>query len=162
MSKGFTLIELVVVIAILGMVALLVFPRLPSTDAARLRGSTRTLAATMRYVGDRSVATKGSFRIRFDISGGDITVLKGEGGASEGDTFTGRRILADGVSIEDVATPSQGKKGAGEMVLDFGPLGIREFVAIHLRTERGGRFTVLAYPGSGKVKALEGYREGET
>lgn len=150
------------VIAILGMVALLVYPRLPSTDAARLRGSARALAATMRYLGDRSVATKSGYRMRFDISGADITVLKGEGGASEGDTFTGRRILADGVAIEDVTTPSQGKKNVGEAVLDFGPLGIAEFAAIHLKSEKGGRFTVLAYPGSGKVKALEGYLEGET
>lgn len=162
MRNGFTLMELVVVIAILSLAALLVFPLLPSTDAARLRGSARSLAATIRYLGDRSVATKGSFRMRLDISGGDITVLKGDGGAPEGDTFTSRRILADGVSLEDVTTPSQGKRGAGEMALDFGPLGIREFAAIHLKTEKGGRFTVLAYPGSGKVKVLEGYREGET
>ncbi|MBI1922254.1 MAG: general secretion pathway protein GspH [Geobacter sp.] len=157
------MIELAVVIAILGMVALLVYPRLPSTDDARLRGSARSLAATIRYLGDRSVATKSGYRMRFDISGNDVSIVRGDTGAPEaGDTFTDRRLLADGVAIEDVTTPSQGKKNAGEAVLGFGAFGIGEFAAIHLKSEKGGRFTVFAYPANGKVKALEGYLESET
>jgi len=44
-------------------------------------------------------------------------------------------------------------------VLWVGPTGIQEFAAIHLRSAKGERMTVTAYPASGRVTIAEGYQE---
>lgn len=161
-SDGFTLIELAVVVAILGMVALLVFPRLPSVDAARLRGSARSLAATLRYLEDRAVTTKTGYTLSLNLTEGAVTVMKRLPGGEQvppDESPPAGRALAEGVSIEDVFTPRSGKRSTGEVSLEFGPGGLQEFAAIHLKSERGGQYTVMAYPASGKVRVFDGYRE---
>ncbi|HEY5523359.1 MAG TPA: prepilin-type N-terminal cleavage/methylation domain-containing protein, partial [Desulfuromonadaceae bacterium] len=50
---GFTLIEIMVVLVIIGMVMMLVLPRLPSSDQENLKISARTLASTLRYIQER-------------------------------------------------------------------------------------------------------------
>ncbi|GFE57257.1 prepilin-type N-terminal cleavage/methylation domain-containing protein [Geobacter sp. AOG1] len=161
LSGGFTLIELVVVLAILAMVALLVFPRLPSTSAANLRSSARTLAATIRYMGDKAVTSKNAYRLRVNLTDTRLAVVKMVNGEESTDTdpFFSRQILADGVTIEDVTIPRLGKVTAGEVAVNFGPAGLEDFAIIHLKGSRDTHFTVTAYPQNGKVKVEEGYQE---
>ncbi|RII29214.1 MAG: general secretion pathway protein GspH [Geobacter sp.] len=143
------------------MVALLVFPRLPSTDAARLRGSARTLAATIRYVEDKAVTTKSAYRLRVNLSDTRLTVVKivdGEEG-TDSDPFFSRQILSDGINVEDVTIPRLGKVASGEVSVNFGPGGLEDFTVIHLKGSRDSHFTVTAYPQNGKVKVEEGYQE---
>jgi general secretion pathway protein H len=158
---GFTLIELVVVVAILSLVALLVIPLLPSTDAANLRSSARRLSAVIRYLGERSVTTKIPYRMLLDLTDNTITVKQitnGEETAPD-DPFFARKLLADGVTVEDVEIPRLGKLGVGEITVDFGGRGLEEFIIIHLKGGKENRFTVMAFPGGGKVNVLEGYQE---
>ena len=105
--SGFTLIEMAVVIVIISLVAMLVLPLLPSTDAANLRTSARSLAAVVRYLGDRSVTTKNPYRMLLGLTDNTITVKKlvnGEEVPPE-DPFFARKILADGVTIDDIEIP---------------------------------------------------------
>ncbi|HEY6871898.1 MAG TPA: prepilin-type N-terminal cleavage/methylation domain-containing protein [Geobacteraceae bacterium] len=158
---GFTLIEMVVVLVVISLVAVLVVPLLPSTDAARLRTSARSLGAVIRYLGDRSVTTKTSYRMTLDLADNTITVKKVVNGeeTAPGDPFFDRRLLAEGVTIEDVAIPRLGKLGEGSVNVDFGVAGLGEFVMIHLKGAKDRHFTVTAIPEGGRVEVLEGYRE---
>jgi general secretion pathway protein H len=160
-NNGFTLIEIVVVVAILSLAALLVIPLLPSTDAANLRSSARRLSAVIRYLGERSVTTKIPYRMRLDLTDNTITVKKIENGeeTAPDDPFFARKLLADGVTVEDVEIPRLGKLGVGEVTVDFGGRGLEEFIVIHLKGGKENRFTVMAFPGGGKVRVLEGYQE---
>lgn len=160
-SGGFTLIELVVVLAILATVALLVFPRLPSTDATNLRGSARALAATIRYTGDKAVTAKSAYRLRINLTDNRLAVIKMVNGeeSTDSDPFFSRQILADGINVEDITIPRLGKISAGEVTVNFGPGGLEDFVVFHLKGSHDNHFTVTAYPQNGKVKVEEGYRE---
>ena len=162
LQDGFTLIEMVVVIIILSMVTILVIPRLPSTAGSDLRTSARSLAAAIRYLGDLSVTAKVPHRLHFNLTDGTIAITRknadGEDVPPE-DTFLGRHFLADGVTVEDVELQRLGKVSSGEVAVDFGAGGLEEYVSIHLHGSGGGRFTVDAFPRSGKVKVYEGYRE---
>jgi general secretion pathway protein H len=162
-QSGFTLIEMVVVIAIIAMAALLVLPRLPSTDTSNLRGSARSLAAMIRYLGDKSITSKSAYRLQLNLADSSLAVRKVVNGeeSTDSDPFFSRRILADGISIEDVRIPRLGKLSTGEVTVGFGPSGLEDFVIIHLKGSRDNHFTVTAYPQNGKVKVGEGYQEVE-
>jgi general secretion pathway protein H len=152
---------MVVVIVVISLVAVLVLPLLPSTDAANLRTSARQLATVIRYLGERSVTTKTPYRMVLDLADGTITVRKivnGEETAPD-DPFFSRKLLAEGVTIEDVEIPRLGKLGEGTVNVDFGAAGLGEFVMIHLKGAKDIHFTVTAIPEGGRVEVQEGYQE---
>ena len=159
--SGFTLIEMVVVVTILSLVAAVVLPLLPSTDAASLRSSARRLSTVIRYLGDRAVTTKDHYRMRLDLSENKVLVKKivnGEETAPE-DPFFSKSILADGVSVEDIEVPRLGKTSEGAVDIDFGVAGLGDFTVIHLKGANDAHFTVTALPYGGRVEVLEGYQE---
>lgn len=163
-AKGFTLIELIVVLTVLSVIMMLVIPKLPSSNASDLRNSARTLAATLRYLGENSVTARIQYRMHLNIRDSEITIARrtGDGGeAPPDDTFLNKQLLTKGIMIEDVLTPRLGAVKEGEVLLDFGPGGMAEFISIHLRNSAGEQYTVVAYPGNGKVKVYEGYQEAE-
>jgi len=152
---------MVVVIVVLSLVALLVWPLLPSTGATNLRQSARSLATVIRYLGDRSVTTKTPYRMGIGLTDGTLTVnkiVKGEETAPE-DPFFSRKILADGVTVEDVEIPRLGKLTEGTVNIEFGAAGLGEFMIIHLKGAKKGHFSLTAYPEGGKVEVAEGYQE---
>jgi len=152
-----------VVLVIISLVMMLVIPRLPSSDASKLRSSARSLASTIRYLGENAVTGRIPYRMQFNISDATVVVARrtADGGeATPDDVFLNKRIIAEGITIESVQTPRLGIVKEGQVLLDFGPAGVGEFVSIHLQSG-AGKYTVTAFPGSGKVKVFEGYQEGE-
>ncbi len=158
---GFTLLELAVIIVIISMAALIVLPLLPPSDAANLRSSARRLSTVMRYLGDQAVTTKSVYRMQLSMTDNTVAVKKIVGGEETApeDPFFSRKILAEGVSIEDVEVPRLGKTSEGVVNADFGVAGLGDFTVIHLKGEKGDHFTITAFPNGGKVEVQEGYKE---
>lgn len=161
---GFTLIELTVVLVILSVVALLVIPRLPIAREGDLRTSARTLAATLRYLGNQAIADKNRYRLRISLidQGMKVTRVIQEGDeVAVTDELLNRISLREGVEVADVVSSRLGTVSSGELVLNFSPLGAEEFTVIHLKSgEKAAYYTVALYPGSGRVSVLEGYQDG--
>ena len=161
-DKGFTLIELSVVILVIAMAAVLVFPLFAPPDSVSIRKSARETAAFLRYLHDNAVSTKSSFRVHFDISDSTMSVSKllpGGEESSSGDPFLKRRKFSEGITIADVLTSRTGKLAGGEGAIEIGPAGFSDVVVIHLTSSNNRFFTVTAFPATGKVKVTEGYRE---
>jgi general secretion pathway protein H len=163
-QAGFTLIEMTVVIVILSVMALVVLPRLPFAHERDLKTSARTLAASLRYLGDLAISTKQHYRLRITLLNNEIAVTRV---IPEGDELAVRDgtlnqlSLLDGIVFSDIVAPRTGKVAEGEAVLDFGPLGVEDLAVIHLkRKDDSHYYTVAVYPGSGRVTVLEGYQEG--
>jgi len=150
-----------VVIVILSMVVAIVLPRLPSSDAADLVNSGKNLAATIRYLGDKAITTKSSYRFRINLKDNSIMIRKIVEGEETIDTdpFFSRPVLADGISIEDISVSGLGKTNEGEVTVGFGPGGLEDFMTIHLKGSRDKHFTVIAHPQNKRVKAVDGYQE---
>ena len=162
-ESGFTLVEMVVVVVILAVIAALVYPRLAPSGDAELRTSARSLAASIRYLEDRAITTKTAYRMRLNLNDTTIEVFEVLSDGEEqpaADVFLGRNLLADGIAIADVTTSRLGKVAAGEVSLDFGPLGLGEFIVIHLTTGKERYYTVQAYPRGGRVKVFDNYSGG--
>jgi general secretion pathway protein H len=161
-QAGFTLIEIVVVLAIIGMVMLLVIPRLPSSDQENLKISARTLASTLRYLQERAATSRTGYFIALAPGTESVRIfeISGDGSATEpSDPMLQKAALKEGIGVADVRIPRLGKVTDGQIRIDIGVAGIRDFVTIHLRSAAGQFWTVMAFPSGGKVKAFEGYLE---
>ena len=118
--KGFTLIELIVVLLILSMTAALVVPRLPATDSMELKSSARSLASMLRYLGERSVGSKNIYRLHLNISENSLRVTRKLANGDEippDDPLLSRKVLAAGIVIADLQTPRLGKVTEGEVLI---------------------------------------------
>ena len=160
-EAGFTLIEMMVVIVIISVCAALVVPRLPAPEGTRLKNSARNLASGMRFLSDQAIITKGVFRLKLNLTENSTGIARLSPTGDElppEDQFMNRRLVEEGISIEDVTVPQLGKVTEGEVIIPFGPAGNPDCITIHLK---GGErhFTIIAYPSGGKVKVLEGYQE---
>jgi general secretion pathway protein H len=160
--RGFTLIEIAVVLAIIAMVLLLVLPRLPASDSENLKISARTMASTLRYVQDRAATGRTTYYLRIEPGTDNVRVLEAAADGSEkepGDPLLRTLPVQEGIIVADIIIPRLGKISDGQIRLDVGAGGLREFVVIHLRSSSNLFWTVMAFPASGKVKIYEGYQE---
>lgn len=160
--RGFTLIEIAVVLAIIGMVLLLVLPRLPSSDGENLKISARTLASTLRYLQERSAATGTVYYLRLEPGTDNVKVLEAAADGSEkdpDDPLLQKRPVKEGIQVADVVIPRLGLINDREVRVSVGKGGLRDVVTIHLRAPNDNFWTVMAFPDGGKVKVYEGYQE---
>jgi general secretion pathway protein H len=141
--SGFTLLELAVVIFIIGLMASLVFPAFYRSDN-RLRSEARRLASLLRYLNDNAISTKETYPMKFDLETEEISWKGPDGEESE------KVPMLAGVELQ-----SKGEINKGEVTVFFGPLGIREYMALHLK-ENDKEMTVSINPLSGRVKISEG------
>ena len=160
-QAGFTLIELMVVIFIISVTAALVLPRLPDSEASKLKNSARNLASGLRFLSDQAIITKKVYRLHLNLGEHSTRISQLSPSGDElqpDDQFMSRRLIEEGIEIEDVTVPRLGLVTEGEASITFGPGGLAEGMTIHLK---GGEnhFTIIAYPSGGKVKVLEGYQE---
>ncbi|QWV94031.1 prepilin-type N-terminal cleavage/methylation domain-containing protein [Geomonas oryzisoli] len=160
-QAGFTLLELMVVIFIIALAAGIVLPRLPEPEATRLKSSARNLASGLRFLNDQAIVTKKVYRLHLQLGENTTRITEVSPSGEElqpADQFMGRRLIEEGIDIEDVSVGSRGAVTEGEVVIPFGPGGVGDGVTIHLK---GGKeqFTVTAYPSGGKVTVQAGYQE---
>lgn len=161
-QAGFTLIEIAVVMVIIGMLMLLVVPRLPSSDQENLKISARTLASTLRYLQERAATSRTGYYLTLAPGTESVKIAEISAGgiATEpSDPLLRKSPVKDGIVISDVRIPRLGKVSDGQLRIDVSVAGVRDFVTIHLRSAAGQFWTVMAFPSGGKVKAYEGYLE---
>ena len=161
-KAGFTLIEIAIVMAIIGMVMLLVLPRLPTSDQENLKISARTLASTLRYMQERAATSRTPYALTLTpgTESVKITETGADGSARDpSDPLLQKSPVKEGIIVADVRIPRLGKVNEGELRIDVGVAGVRDFVTIHLRSAAGQFWTVMAFPSGGKVKVYEGYLE---
>jgi general secretion pathway protein H len=159
---GFTLIEIAIVMAIIGMVMLLVLPKLPSSDQENLKISARTLASTLRYIQERAATSRTAYSLKLSPGTESVKIVEVGADGSEReptDPLLQKSPVSEGILVADVRIPRIGKVGEGQLRIDVGVGGVRDFVTIHLRSAAGQFWTVMVFPSGGKVKAYEGYLE---
>jgi general secretion pathway protein H len=161
-QAGFTLIEIAIVMAIIGMVMLLVIPRLPSSDQENLKISARTLASTLRYMQERAATSRTVYSLVMAPGTETVKIVEVSLDGSDReptDPLLQKTPVKEGIQVADVRIPRLGKVSEGQLRVDAGAGGVRDFVTIHLRSAAGQFWTVMVFPSGGKVKAYEGYLE---
>ena len=139
-DRGFTLLELIVVIFIISLMTAFVLPSFYSMGEGALKSDARKTASLLRYLNDSSIYTKSTFSLKFDLHDGTLSWNGPDGEKTE-------RIK----SVAGVKLPSQGEIREGEVTVFFGPLGAQEAVEVELR-DQGKGMNVTLNPLSGRVK----------
>ncbi len=160
--KGFTLIELTIIIVILGVMLSLIIPRLGEIGEANLKRSARHLTGIIRFLRDESQSRKLVYRLRFDVQGGrywaEVMTLTSD------QAVEFRRLqseigtegsLAGQTSFRDVKVSGH----FDDPYIQFTPDGWVENAAIHLQDGEGRDFTLLVNPLMGSTELRKGYIE---
>src|SRR6185295_7533728 len=159
-ERGFTLVELIMVMALLGMVFGLVWPRLggagtAATASRQLIGMIRTLYVT-------APAGQKIYRLYLDMDARTYWAMTvdpdGERAPSE-PSLAQRMSLPRDVRFNDMTTVAQGKVAVGRAMIQFFPVGRTERSVIHLSDESQSTLTLVLNPLTGMVQVLDGYKE---
>jgi len=167
-ERGFTLIELALVLFVIGLVVAVTFPKLTGFGRGDLKLSSRHLIRTVQLLVDRAEATKRLYRLNYDLEKQEYwaTVLQSASGG-EGEfvpvdpALLTRVTLPEPIRISDVTTLRQGKITEGEAYTQFYPNGWVERTLFHLTDQEKETVTLVVQPLTGRVKVLEGYVEIE-
>ena len=162
-QKGFTLIEIVVVIFLVGVFFLVAIPKFKDITEVNIKSASRRLTGTIRYLYSEAVFKKRVYKLVFDIDTSEywVEVIEGNEFVAPADTFLQRKRLPVGVFFKDITTQrSLGKteKGSGEFIL-FMPTGFVEPAVIHLATEDGQAYTLATKPYTGGTIIFDEYIE---
>ena len=162
-SKGYTFIELTVVVVLIGMMIALTVPRFRYallTDD--LKAATRKLVGIIKATRSEAIREQQSLILQFDLESNRFW-LESEGMNEEERLISREKAfsLPEGVRFRDVWLKGQGKKMGGETAIRFHKKGYVQPAVIHLGSEDGREFTLALSPFLGRVQILEKYVEFE-
>lgn len=131
---AFTLLEVLVALAIVALVAGLVIPKLVDISGVELRSAARRLAGAARYASDQAAVRKTAYRLRFDLEAGAYRVeyLDGDLWQPDRATLGGPVRLPHGIRVASVETRARGRKTEGEAWVEFYPKGYAERAVVQL------------------------------
>lgn len=160
-GRGFTLLELALALAIVGLLAALIVPRLGAVRRLGLESSARQLATRVRYLREEAALRGRSIRFAVDPARGTY------GPAWLVETLEGARFVRDDaplfrpvalpgeVAIE-LAGPGVVATAEGLLATFFAPDGYAEPAVIHLDDGRGGAFSIVIEPAVATPRLLDG------
>jgi len=158
--KGFTLIELIVVLIIIGLMMMLVTPRLiGSLTKMNLKTSAQKMCSSLRYARSQAVSEQIVYHAVFDLEKNSL-VIKAEKPQDEEDAFSKAflepektddsmagesrgesYVLPDGVIIEKAMTPTD-DVDSGIFRIEFYPAGNSSGGTVILADEKKRRFQI--------------------
>lgn len=160
-AEGFTLVELALVIAILGILAWVAYPKVAVIGDIRLDAAARRVASDLRYAQNRAIGTRTVHGLHFEPSAGRYTVYAPTPGTplpDPGDRARALRVVFDqkieyrGVEITSAsfgATPAVSFDFFG-VPRDSGGTDLASPGRVVL-SYQGASDTVEVAPGTGKV-----------
>ena len=158
-NRGYTLIELSLIILLIGVILVFVLPKLDNIGDTKLRTTARQLAGKIQSLYDESVLKKKPYQIIFDISNRTYTFSQIRDEETSILSDSGQETsLSDKVYIKDIVMETEGKITEGKVAIRFYPDGYVEKNTIHLSDGKKD-YTLATAPLTGKVKISEGYVE---
>ncbi len=159
-----TLIEVAVVVAIISVILLITFPRIPLLSDYTLKNEARKLAGLFRSLDATATTRKRYYKVSIEPNSkrpeaNRIEVESSSDGLEfmpEEDTLLKGLILNKRVVIDDIEVAGLGRIDEGEhLLLFFNPVYGAEPFKLHIR-EGSSIFTINYNPYSGRVKIIEG------
>ena len=167
-KKGFTLIELSVVLVIIGLLALILIPNLSNFGKEDIKYFSRKLDGMFQYLYAEATIQRKNFYLNFDLTNNKYWVSTGKVNTEDNtvemvkysDEFIKSEYdIPEFVKLEDIDTIANGKVSEGKVVVTFYPQGFVDPVTFHLKDKNDNEITLLVLPLTGDLKFYEGYKE---
>ncbi|MGH7781158.1 MAG: pilus assembly FimT family protein [Candidatus Binataceae bacterium] len=161
-ERGFTLLELAIVIFIMALMFTIALPYMGGFRKAQLKSEARRLAGRASYLYDEAATQKVVLRLVFDLDHQRY-------GVARLDPYTANpQFVADHsmagkivvmpptVGIRDVTVADQGTFTRGTVACQFYPEGYVDATVVHLEDLSGHVMTLVFNPLTGQVSILAG------
>jgi prepilin-type N-terminal cleavage/methylation domain-containing protein len=165
-ARGFTLLELSVVLLILAIATGFVIPRLRNTDRAALESGAARLATTARYLYEEAAFRHRPMRLNLDLDQQTywVTVLSDDPDRPDefvpDDSPLARPTALPGsVVFADVVLPAFGILREGTVFAQFFPEGYADPLVVHLANARHEYATMAIEPLTGRTRVATAYVE---
>ena len=159
---GFTLIELMVVILIMGLMFTFVMPQIQGFRQAALKSQARRLAGRATYLYDEATGHKLVLRLIFDIDDNGYAVAQLDPYAvkpvfAPDNSIQGHQVLLPAaIRIRDVTVEGIGTINKGVIATNFYPEGYVDATVVHLEDASGDVMTLEFSPLTGQVAIING------
>ena len=179
-ASGFTLMELMVVVVMIGIMTALIIPEMKGTyEDALLRSTGRKLVSTIQLANSRAITRSQIQRVRIDSRDGRVSIeggsAKGQANNTSNDLPGGDGKLDSRITIEIkpageepsespgaaasfVSGDDLGKRGQ-EQTITLYPDGTADAVEIVLRDREGFRLGLRINPITARVQSIELQRQ---
>jgi len=143
--KGFTLLELIVVVFIISLVLAVSFPSFTLRQGGKLKSDAGRVASILRYLNDSAISNKETYTLTISFKDRVMRYTGPDGEKAE------RIDDLSGITLQ-----SRGDVSDGEVTVFFGPTGAGESFTIHLAgAESSLEIVFNALSGRVKVTAHE-------
>ena len=148
MRKGFTLLELLVVLVIISIVAAFVGPRMAgSMSTLNLKTASKKIAASLRYARSQATSESTVYIVLFDLDRDRLTIKAGQAapnGEKESEAANGNQDTGQSNK------PAGGNQGGGRPKVYNLPEGVRfEKVVSDEEEVDSGIFRIIFFPNGG-------------
>ena len=179
-ASGFTLMELMVVVVMIGIMTALIIPEMKGTyEGALLRSTGRKLMSVIQLANSRAITRSQIQRVRIDSKDGRVSIeggsAKGQANNTSNDLPGGDGKLDSRITIEIkqageepsespgaaasfVSGDDLGKRGQ-EQTITLYPDGTADAVEIVLRDREGFRLGLRINPITARVQSIELQRQ---
>lgn len=157
-ARGFTLIEVTVVVFLIGILLLVAMPRLPEAPLAdHSRKTSRWLVLKIKDLKQRAVREQKVYSLQVDIDGNRFWITR-EDMTEEQKMAAEEQAYRPGgtVRVVDVEFPQQELSGVGAAEIRFYPRGYSDRAMVHV-DDGDQRFSFRIEPFLSRVKIYESY-----
>lgn len=163
-SKGFTLLELIVVITLLSIMLMFAIPRFHSSTLSNgPEKASRWIIANVQALKIKAWRERKYYILEANIDSGEFTITEEtlvEQNEDEAEPEVKKAkgyTLPEGTTIADVEFPGMDKLSSGVARIHFYPKGYSDKALIHLKTDEGDRLTFLIEPFLPRVELFKEY-----
>lgn len=151
-QRGFTLIELMVVIVILSLVSFISLPLLANRGEGDERLKVRRIAGTVKQLYNEATLTRDEHLLMFDFNRNSLSAfrLRSSSGVVEKEPF-GREVMLSPLQIKQVDVEGKGTFRTGQVSVRVFPLGWMEQTHLLVRKENGDEMQLAFSPLTGSV-----------
>ncbi|WP_457572840.1 prepilin-type N-terminal cleavage/methylation domain-containing protein [Desulfolithobacter sp.] len=159
-AAGFTLLELLVVMVLIGIMTVLAVPRLYSTLLTDpLKSSARRLIGLVAETSQQAVRSPQGYYLHLDLGEGRVWASAESEEVETPADQAALLHLPEQVRIRDVVSAHGGRRSMGSTTIWFSRKGYVDKTLIHLQDRDGNELTLLLSPFLAVTRIFTGYLE---